>query len=127
MPYDVWSEKGFIVTTEGNLTDVRFIADAIIEINNTFDLVELAYDDAWSSELIRMLGEAGFPMQKFVSFPQSHIKMNGPCQEWTRKTLRGEFSHDADPVMLASQQLALEHAVGHKVHKARQGFEERKD
>jgi phage terminase large subunit-like protein len=99
VPYDVWSEKGFITLTEGNLTDVRFISDAIIEINKTFDLVELAYDDAWSSELIRMLGEAGFPMQKFVSFPQSHIRMNGPCQEWTRKILRCEFTHDADPVM----------------------------
>ncbi|HLX83802.1 MAG TPA: terminase TerL endonuclease subunit [Terriglobales bacterium] len=99
VPYDRWSEDGFITTTEGNLTDVRFISDAIITINKTFDLVELAYDDAWSSELIRMLGEAGFPMQKFVSYPQSHVKMNGPCQEWMRKILRNEFAHDADPVM----------------------------
>jgi phage terminase large subunit-like protein len=99
VPYDRWAEDGFITTTEGNLTDVRFIADAIAEINKHFDLVELAYDSAWSSELIRMLGESGFPMQKFISFPQSHVKMSGPCNEWMRKILRKEFSHDADPVM----------------------------
>ena len=99
VPYDLWAANGFITTTEGNLTDVRFISDAIVEINKSFDLVELAYDDAWSSELIRMLGESGFPMQKFVSFPQTHIKMNGPCQEWMRKILRQEFAHDADPCM----------------------------
>ena len=99
VPYDVWSEQGFIQPTPGNLTDVRFISDAIVDINKQFDLVELAYDSAWSSELIRMLGEAGFPMQKFVSYPQSHMKMSGPCNEWMRKILRGEFSHDADPVL----------------------------
>jgi len=97
--YDVWAEKGFITLTEGNLTDVRFISDAIVEINKQFDLVELAYDSAWSSELIRMMAEAKFPMEKFVDFPQSHMKMNGPCQGWMRKILRKEFSHDSDPVL----------------------------
>ena len=99
VPYDRWAENGFITPTDGDLTDVRFIADQITEINNQFDLKELAYDSAWSSELIRMLGEAGFPMQKFVSFPQTPVKMNGPCLEFMRRTLRKEFAHDANPVM----------------------------
>jgi phage terminase large subunit-like protein len=99
VPYDVWAEQHFIAMTPGNLTDVRFIAEQITEINKQFDLKELAYDDAWSSELIRMLGEGGFPMQKFVPFPQSHIRMNAPCQELMRKILRQEFSHDNNPVM----------------------------
>lgn len=99
VPYDVWSKDGFITLTPGNLTDVRHIADSITEINKQFDLVELAYDSAWSSELIRMLGESGFPMQKFISFPQTHVKLNAACQEWMRKILRAEFHHDADPVM----------------------------
>ena len=98
VPYDVWSEQGFITLTPGNLTDVRFIADEITEINKQFDLGELYYDSAWSSELIRMLGESGFPMQKFVNFPQSHIKMNAPCNEYMRKILRKEIAHDNNPV-----------------------------
>lgn len=99
VPYDVWRDQGFLECTPGNLTDVRYISDAIVEINKQFDLVELAYDAAWSSELIRMLGEAGFPMQKFVSYPQSHTKMNAPCTEWMRMILKKQFSHDADPVL----------------------------
>jgi phage terminase large subunit-like protein len=99
VPYDVWRDGGFITPTPGNLTDVRFIADQITEINKHFDLREVAYDDAWSSELIRMLGESGFPLDKFVSFPQSFAKMNAPCQELMRKILRQEFSHDNNPVM----------------------------
>jgi phage terminase large subunit-like protein len=99
VPYDVWRDDGFIVPTPGNLTDVRYIADQIADINKQFDLKEVAYDDAWSSELIRMLGEAKFPMEKFVPFPQSHLRMNPPCQELMRKVLRLEFSHTRNPVM----------------------------
>jgi phage terminase large subunit-like protein len=97
--YDTWADQEFIVLTPGNLTDVRFIAEQITEICQQFDVKEIAYDDAWSSELIRMLGESGFDMNKFVSFPQSFIKMNAPCQELMRKILRLEFSHDLNPVM----------------------------
>ena len=99
VPYDRWAEDGFITPTQGDLTDVRFIAEQITEINKQFDLREIAYDSSWSSELIRMLGESGFPMEKFVSFPQTHAKMNGPCLEFVRKILRKEFAHDHNPVM----------------------------
>lgn len=99
VPYDLWAQKGFLTLTPGNLTDVRYIADQITEISKEFNLKELAYDAAWSQELVRMLGESGFDMKKFVDFPQSFIKMNSPCQELMRKILRLEFSHDRDPVL----------------------------
>lgn len=99
VPYDVWSDQGFITLTPGSLTDVRFIAEQITEINKLFDLRELYYDDAWSSELVRMLGESGFPLNKFVPFPQTPVRMNGPCQELMRKIIRHEFAQDRNPVM----------------------------
>jgi phage terminase large subunit-like protein len=97
--YDVWAKDGFIDLTPGNLTDVRYIAQQITEISKQFDLKELAYDEAWSQELIRMLGEQGFDMKKFVPFPQRHERMNPACQELMRKILRKEFHHDNDPVL----------------------------
>ena len=33
VPYDRWAENGFITTTDGDLTDVRFIIEQITEIN----------------------------------------------------------------------------------------------
>jgi phage terminase large subunit-like protein len=99
VPYDVWAEKGFITLTPGNLTDVRYIAEQITAIAKQFDLKEVAYDDAWSQELVRMLGESGFPMDKFISFPQNNLRMNGPCTEFMRKVNRQEFAHDNNPVM----------------------------
>jgi phage terminase large subunit-like protein len=97
--YDTWAQDGFIVPTPGNLTDVRFIADQITEISKQFDLKELGYDQAWSSELVRMLEEGGFKMSKLVEYPQSHLKMNSPCQELMRKVIRADFAHAANPCM----------------------------
>ncbi len=99
VPYSTWAKDGFIVPTPGNLTDVRYIADQITEISKLFELKEIAYDQAWSSELVRMLDEGGFPMRKLVDYPQSHLKMNAPCQELMRKVLRSEFTHAHNPVM----------------------------
>ena len=99
VPYNTWADGGFITLTPGNLTDVRAIADQITLISKQFDLKEVAYDAAWSSELIRMLGESGFDMKKFVDYPQSHIRMNSPCQEMMRKVLRQEFAQGNNPVM----------------------------
>lgn len=99
VPYDLWSKDEFIVPTPGNLTDVRYIAEQIAKISKMFDLKEIAYDDAWSSELVRMLGESGFPMSKLVSYPQSFLKMNAPCQELMRKILRKDFEQSGNPVM----------------------------
>lgn len=99
VPYETWANDGFITPTPGNLTDVRMIADQIAEIGKQFDLKEVAYDQAWSSELVRMLGETGFPMSKLVDYPQSHMKMNAPCQELMRKVLRTDFAHAHNPVM----------------------------
>jgi phage terminase large subunit-like protein len=99
VPYDLWSDQKFITLTLGNLTDVRYIAEQITEISKLFDLKEIAYDDAWSSELVRMLGESGFDMRKFVSYPQTFNKMNVPCRELELKILRQEFAHDRNPVM----------------------------
>jgi phage terminase large subunit-like protein len=97
--YDVWRDSGFLTTTPGNLTDPRFISDSIVELSNYFDIREIAYDAAWSSELIRMLSEANFPMNKFVDYPQTHMRMNVPCQEFMRKVLRQEFVHSLNPIM----------------------------
>jgi phage terminase large subunit-like protein len=99
VPYDIWAKDGFIVPTEGNLTDVRYIAEQITSITKQFDLREIAYDAAWSSELIRMLGESGFPMQKLVPMRQTHESMNPACQELMRKILRKEFAHAHNPCM----------------------------
>jgi phage terminase large subunit-like protein len=98
VPYDLWEQQGFLVTTPGKISDPRAISDQIVAITKMYDLKELYFDSSWSNELVRMLEEAGFPMKKMVDFPQSHQRMNAPCQEWQRKILRQELAHDSNPV-----------------------------
>lgn len=99
VPYDRWSEDSFLKATGGDITDVRTIAQDIIRLSNDYDIKELAYDRNFSEELIRMLGEEGFNMDKWVQFPQSHLKMNSPSNDLMRKIIRKEIAHDADPVL----------------------------
>jgi phage terminase large subunit-like protein len=52
VPYDVWRDQGFLITTPGHVTDYDFIVGEILNINHRFDLRELAYDPALASGLI---------------------------------------------------------------------------
>src|SRR5581483_10817751 len=52
VPYDIWRDQGFIITTPGHVTDYDFIVGEILNINRLFDLRELAYDPALASGLI---------------------------------------------------------------------------
>jgi len=99
VPYDVWRDDGFIVPTPGNLTDPRYITGQFAAVIQQFNVKEIAYDAAWASEVIRMLAEEQFPMEKLVPFPQTHLRMNAPCQELMRKLIRQEFAHTRNPVM----------------------------
>jgi phage terminase large subunit-like protein len=99
VPYDRWHEDGFLKATEGNITDVRVIAQDIIKLSKEYKIKEFVYDRSYSEELIRMLGEEGFNLTNWEQFPQSHLKMNGPSNELMRKIARKEIAHDADPVL----------------------------
>jgi phage terminase large subunit-like protein len=99
VPYDRWYEDGFLKATDGDITDVRTIAQDIVQLSKTYNIKELAYDRSFSEELIRMLSEEGFPMHNWIQTPQSHLKLSGPSNEFMRKVGRKEFAHDADPVL----------------------------
>jgi phage terminase large subunit-like protein len=99
VPYDVWAQQGFITLTPGDMTDVRAICNQMQQIVKQFDVKEVGYDQAYASELIRMLGEEGFPVEKMVQIPQGPLRLNGPCIEFERKVQRHEFAHDLHPVM----------------------------
>lgn len=97
--YDEWERDGFLKATGGDITDVRTIAQDIVKLSKDYDIKELAYDRAFSEELIRMLGEEGFNMGKWIQHSQQATKMNSPCNEFMRKVINKELAHDADPVL----------------------------
>jgi phage terminase large subunit-like protein len=99
VPYDRWYEDGFLKATDGDITDVRTIAQDIVQLSKDYNIKQLAYDRSFSEELIRMLSEEGFSLNTWQQTPQSHLKLSGPSNEFMRKVGRKEFAHDADPVL----------------------------
>ena len=44
VPYDRWFEDGFLKATEGNITDVRVIAQDIIKLSKEYKIKEFVYE-----------------------------------------------------------------------------------
>lgn len=99
LPYDSWKKDGFLKVTPGDITDVRTIAQDIVKLSKDYQIKEMAYDRAFSEELIRMLAEEGFPMDTWEQHSQQAWKMSSPFNELLRKITNKEFAHDANPVM----------------------------
>lgn len=110
VPYDLWREQGFLVTTPGHVTDYDYITDAILRCSQTFDLRELAYDAALASGLINKVlagtkkpdGSVDVPglrKERVVKFAQTMMNYSQPCGDFVRAIARKELTHDGDPVM----------------------------
>jgi phage terminase large subunit-like protein len=98
VPYDVWRDQGFLITTPGRVTDYDFISGHIMKLSKMFDLRELAYDPALASGLIKMVLQSGFKKDRVVKFAQTAMNYAAPCGDFVRAIARLEVEHDADPV-----------------------------
>jgi phage terminase large subunit-like protein len=106
VPYDLWRDQGFLITTPGKVTDYDFVVTDILRLARQFDLVELAYDPALASGLIKKVldgrpkaGLPGLKKDKVVKFAQNPMNYAAPCGDFVRGIARREIEHYADPVM----------------------------
>lgn len=99
VPYDLWRDQGFLITTPGKTTDHDFIVAKILEIKEHADLREVIYDPALAKGLIKKLLTKGLVERKLVKFAQTFLNYAAPCGDFTRAVIRKEIEHDADPVL----------------------------
>lgn len=109
VPYNVWRDQGFLITTPGRVTDYDFIVEQIFDIDQLFDLRELAYDPALASGLInKVLSDKtvdgkvvrkGMKKDKIVKFAQTMLNYSQPCGDFVRAIARKEIRHSGDPVL----------------------------
>lgn len=99
IPYNVWRDQGFLITTQGAVTDYDFIVGEILDLSKWFDLRELAYDPALASGLIKKLLEKGFKKDKVIKFQQTMLNYSAPSGDFVRAISRQEIQHDANPVL----------------------------
>ncbi len=94
-PYTVWRDKGFLIPTEGNTTDFKFLETEILSLAAKFNITEIAYDRTFAGELVRNLQDEGVTM---VEFGQGFISMGPAAAELMRLLIGRTLQHGGNPV-----------------------------
>lgn len=97
VPYKQWAMDGYIETTEGNVVDYKAVRRKINELNQQFNIAEIAYDRWNATMLVQQLqDDDGFTM---VEFGQGYRSMSPPTKEIAIKVLKRTLAHDGHPVL----------------------------
>ena len=96
VPYDVWSRRGRLETTEGNVVHYAWIEAFIEELGKRYDIREIAYDRWGAVQMTQDLEDMGFTV---VPFGQGYKDMSPPTKELMKMVLEGSIAHDDSPVM----------------------------
>lgn len=65
VPYDVWEQQGYIMTTEGNVVHYGFIESFIEELGKIYNIREIAFDRWGAVQMSQNLEELGFTLVQF--------------------------------------------------------------
>ncbi len=95
VPYDVWAQRGFLETTEGNVMHYGFIEKYIDELGKKFHIKEIAFDRWGAVQMIQNLEGLGFTV---VPFGQGFKDMAPPSKELIKQTLEQKLAHGGYPV-----------------------------
>ena len=96
VPYSIWIEKGFVLTTPGNSIDYDFIEAQILEDAGKYEILEIAFDPWKSHEIVNHMMDEGLTM---VSVRQSYYGMAQPTDIFEKKVLARALAHGGHPVM----------------------------
>ena len=75
VPYDIWQNQGYLLTTEGNVIHYGFIEEFIEELGQNYNIQEIAFDRWGAVQMVQNLEGAGFTV---VPFGQGFKDMSPP-------------------------------------------------
>lgn len=91
-----WARQGYVVVTDGDLTDFDVVADDMRTYCRRFEVQEIAFDPALSMYFAGKLIEEGLPLveisQRAVFFTPALIQVENMVRE-------GKLQHEGNPVM----------------------------
>jgi phage terminase large subunit-like protein len=96
VPYRVWCDQGFLISTPGNVTDYKFIAAEIIKSAGLFDIEEIGFDRVFAGEIVQWLQDEGLAM---TEVGQGFMSMAAPTGELLRLVKSGQLWHGGHPVL----------------------------
>ena len=104
--YSTWAKQGWLSTTPGRSIGAEFVAAKIKEINARNPVIGLAYDRAYTEELLKRMDEIGLIAQegqgaglRIVSWGQGFISMGKAVNAFEHAVLQGELRSDGNPLL----------------------------
>lgn len=94
--YDDWVRGGFLKLTAGERTDYAVVRDDILQLDQNYRIEELAFDPAYSTQLVQELRDHGVNM---VEHRQGTLSMTYPIKEFQRRIIGRDFVHGMNPLL----------------------------
>jgi phage terminase large subunit-like protein len=96
VPFRQWVKAGYIIQTEGNVTDTEAIRDVIRADAERFKIREIAFDSWNTLTLVSQLMADGFTM---VRAGQDFRSMNAPAKQLEKFVVSHQLWHGGHPVL----------------------------
>ncbi len=98
VPYDVWAKQGFLTLIPGSVVDPGYVAEAIAEACETFDVQRIAYDRWRVADLKRELDRMGAetPLEPFG---QGFRDMAPALDKMERLVAEARLRHAGNPLL----------------------------
>lgn len=97
VPYEQWEREGHLLTTPGNVIDIRAIEEKLIWAQETFELREVGFDPWSATEMsIRMSEERGID---FVAIRQGFQSLSEPTKKVIELVKTHKLRHDGQPLL----------------------------
>ena len=94
--YQGWHEQGLIRITEGNVTDLKYIKEFVLECCEKYRVREIAYDPWGAAELSADLLDRGLPL---IKMGQGMSAMSSPSKTFESLVMSQRLIHGNDPVV----------------------------
>ena len=111
VPYLTWAREGLVTLTPGDVIDYDVIRKDINELNETFNIREIAIDRWNAAQITTQLQGDGFEV---VMFGQGFASMSAPTKELEKIVYSRELNHGGCPVLrwMASHVVIEQDAAG---------------
>lgn len=104
--YATWEKQGWLLTTPGRSIGAEFVAAKIKEIHARNPVIGLAYDRAYTEELLKRMDEIGLIAQegdgpgiRIVPWGQGFVSMGKAVNAFEHAVLQGELRSDGNPLL----------------------------
>jgi phage terminase large subunit-like protein len=94
--YHDWVKGDFLKLTRGPVTDYGVIEEDILQLNRDYQIEELAFDQAYITQLVQRLRDRDVNM---VEHRQGTLSMTGPIKEFQRQIMGRVFVHGMNPLL----------------------------